>query len=494
MAKTLAEVLWDNNPFRESQRENVPQFSRDLPKRCARFVITAAQNVTRAHPDFLACLQTYYKARRAELLVTPLLYKNVTSEFHGSAENARVWDAPLRPYLWNVRHEFNENLTLLAEFRTQPTAVTPLTGFDAVSLASSAIIGHTKLQLRSVATPQGKMAKTLTTTGAVTRQNYTDSKTGGIGGFHHSLSAVVVELDGKQFHMRQLHYSKSANRLIDLDTAYYPNGHVERAPRALALVGGDTHVLFADPAVLRGVRALAELVNPQWFVEHDLLDAYAVNPHHAGNYLTLLAKILSGTDCIETEAKQAAQYLAEQRRDFPDTQIAVVGSNHNDMLGRAVATFIRGGMQALPQVSAKNVAFLAELAARQARAVAMSNIGASYPDAFGLVLSDAAIPGVRAVSVDESFVLGDVELGMHGDRGPNGARGTVRNLARIGVKSITGHGHSHEIFEGHYRVGTRTRLRAEYTQGPGSWMNTDCLLNADGKRQLITYIDGRFTR
>ncbi len=493
MAKTLDEILWDLNPFRESQREGVATYSRDLPKRCTRFVIVSAQNVTRVHPEFFDCLLTYCKARKAELLVIPLLYKNVTSEFHGSAENARVWDAPLRPFLWNVRHTLNENVTLLGDVRTQPTAVTPLSGFDAVSLASSAILGHTKLQLKSVATPQGKMAKTLTTTGAVTRENYTDTKTGKIGGFHHSLSAVVVELDGKQFYMRQLHYSKSAQRIIDLDTAYTPRG-VTRAPRALAIVGGDTHVRWTDPAVMRGVYALAELVDPQRFVEHDLLDGYSFNPHHKGSYLTLIAKILADSAGIEPEVKEAIAHLAERRNRFPGAQIYVVPSNHNDFLGRAVAEFIRGGMDALPHLAAQNMPFLAEIAARQGRAARIGEYGVEYPEAFATLLEDAGIPGVRVPSMDDSFLLGDIELGMHGHAGPNGARGSVRNLARIGVKSITGHGHSHEIFEGHYRVGTRTRLRAEYTKGPGSWMNTDCLLNADSKRQLITYIDGKFTR
>jgi hypothetical protein len=192
--------------------------------------------------------------------------------------------------------------------------------------------------------------------------------------------------------------------------------------------------------------------------------------------------------------KRAIAHLVARRAAFPDTQIYVVPSNHNDFLGRAVAEFIRGGMDALPHLAPENMPFLAELAAKQGRAARLGDCGTEYPEAFGLLLKDAAIPGVAVPSMDDSFLLGDVELGMHGHAGPNGARGSVRNLARIGVKSITGHGHSHEIFEGHYRVGTRTRLRAEYTKGPGSWMNTDCLLNADGKRQLITYIESKFTR
>ena len=89
-------------------------------------------------------------------------------------------------------------------------------------------------------------------------------------------------------------------------------------------------------------------------------------------------------------------------------------------------------------------------------------------------------------------MLCGIDHGMHGVDGPYGSRGSVRNLARLGVKTLTGHGHYKDIFEGAKRVGTGTRLRADYTRGPGSWTNADGLTNADGKGQLIDYIDGAF--
>ena len=99
---------------------------------------------------------------------------------------------------------------------------------------------------------------------------------------------------------------------------------------------------------------------------------------------------------------------------------------------------------------------------------------------------------VRVLGGDESLVVCGVELGMHGDRGPNGARGSARNLRRIGVRSIIGHSHSPEIAEGCYQTGTSTRLRLEYNSGPSSWLNAHVVLNADGKRQLVIIVDGRF--
>ena len=81
---------------------------------------------------------------------------------------------------------------------------------------------------------------------------------------------------------------------------------------------------------------------------------------------------------------------------------------------------------------------------------------------------------------------------MHGDRGPNGARGSIKNLRRIGVKSIIGHSHSPGIDEGAYQNGTSTRLRLGYNVGPSSWLNAHTVVYANGKRSLINIIDGKW--
>jgi hypothetical protein len=89
-------------------------------------------------------------------------------------------------------------------------------------------------------------------------------------------------------------------------------------------------------------------------------------------------------------------------------------------------------------------------------------------------------------------MIAGIESGMHGDKGPNGARGSIRNLRRIGVKSITGHPHSSGEDEGCMQVGTSTPLKLEYTSGPSGWMNTDAIIYANGKRTLVNFIDGEY--
>jgi hypothetical protein len=119
--------------------------------------------------------------------------------------------------------------------------------------------------------------------------------------------------------------------------------------------------------------------------------------------------------------------------------------------------------------------------------------GASYVDPFKHWVSRLSRnKGVRCLDSDESFVVGGVECSMHGHRGPNGAKGTIRNLRRLGARVVIGHSHQPGIDEGAYQVGTSTGLRLEYNQGPSAWLNAHCVVYASGKRSLLFVIDGEW--
>ena len=464
---------------------SAPVYDRKLPRDARRVIVTAAQNATPVHPLWWATLNQMALRLGAELFVIPLRYKNPTSQWTGSQQNAEHWASEVRPYLCNQRVAVNRNLTILGDIKIQPTASSPLTGADALSHASSGIIGHTKLQMRCIPTPSNRMAKVLTTTGACTVENYTDSRAGRIGEFHHSLSAVIVELDGSRFHMRHVHWNDRDGEANDLDTSYTPNGWVE-ARRPLALVMGDTHVDSIDPGVEKatfGKGGMVDLLRPQHLVWHDLLDAYSCNPHHLGNPFTSIAKRRSNADDVRAEVNRAIGYLRDHTPE--ETTSVVVGSNHNDMLRRWV---MRTDWRSDPV----NAEFYLQTALAMARGTRLTPHGTQFPDPFAYWLEQAALPRTVVLGGDQSFVLGGVELGMHGDLGPNGARGSIANLRRIGIRSIIGHSHTPGINEGCYQVGTSTKLRLEYNHGASSWLNAHAILHADGKRQIVTIIDGKW--
>ena len=460
-----------------------------------RLIITAAQNATPVHEEFFKSLETYARENDAALLIIPLRYKNPTSMWGESAQNEMWWISkprydkdgdlipdPRKRYLWNTRRQINDNLILLADIKTEAAASEPLRGFESISGTESGIFGHTKLQLRTIPVPKTKLPKILTTTGAVTVKNYTDTKRGKLGEFHHSFSAVVVEFEDKVFHLRHVHADKETGEFTDLNKRYGPTGS-RPAPAPEAIILGDTHVDFVDPTVEVGTfgqGGLVETLQPKRLVFHDLLDAYSVNPHHVGNPFNAIAKLRANRLSAGAEVARAIQYVSARtsgtRHGF------VVSSNHDDMLRRWI---VKADWKEDPT----NAEFYLETALAMVKATRLGLGGTETPSPFGMLLR-AAGPNVTALAADESLVVAGVELGMHGDVGPSGAPGSIRGLRRIGTRSIIGHSHTPGIEEGCYQVGTSSYLRLEYNRGPSSWLNTHCILHADGKRQLINIIDG----
>jgi hypothetical protein len=463
--------------------EPATRFARHLDAQ--RYLITSAQNATPVHPEFLATLKAAAKHLGAELVVIPLRYRNPTSRWSSAQESDEWWAPELAPYLFNQRKKLGPNLVLIGDVKTQPTAVNPLSGFEAFTGAESCVIGHPKMAFRSVPAPTGRFPKILSTTGSVTRRNYTDSRAGKLGAFHHCLGAVIVELEGRHFHLRQINASRVDGSFTDLATHYTAAG-ARPAPPAAALVLGDTHARFTCPevdAATFGKRGIVETLNPQTIVFHDLFDGYSVNPHHEGNPFIAAAKVSGLLTSVRGEVEHAIEFVRSRTRG---RKAVIVPSNHDNFLSRWV---ISTDWRRAPG----NAAFYLETAAAMLKSTRATGRGAEYADPFkhwvDKLKGNAAI---RALDVDERFEVAGIELGLHGDRGPNGARGSLKNLSRIGAKVISGHSHTPGINEGHYQTGTSTPLRLEYTHGPSSWLNTHCVIYASGARSLITVIDGEW--
>jgi hypothetical protein len=99
---------------------------------------------------------------------------------------------------------------------------------------------------------------------------------------------------------------------------------------------------------------------------------------------------------------------------------------------------------------------------------------------------------IKFLGRDESYAVSGVEHCYHGDKGPNGARGSTMNLSKIGAKVTKGHSHTPGIIDGCYDAGTFSRLDLEYASGsPSSWVNSMVLQYANGKRTHIHVINGR---
>jgi hypothetical protein len=294
--------------------------------------------------------------------------------------------------------------------------------------------------------------------------------------FHHSLGAVIIEVRGDRFHLREIIWD--GKKFIDVDRAYYAD-RIEDAPPAAALVTGDWHLGSEIPDVMEatfGDNGIWDAVQPESLFLHDTFDARSVNPHEANNMLLRAAQARRGHTNLQDELIMVARWL---QRLPTGASINIVPSNHDDMLDRWLKKGERG-------VEAENMVLYHELAAAMLRYEADHG---KFPPALQLALlqhSPLDRDDVRFIHVDEPVMVRGVQCGAHGHLGPNGARGAKGNQSRIGVRGMYGHTHSPCIFQGANFVGTSAA--PDYAKGPSSWLTTHGLVHDNGYRQMLHMI------
>lgn len=486
-AKTLEHFREQHDPTFEQHVALTQFFGAPIPKGTKRFIITSAQNATPIEAAFWKSLlhcQAFYDAH---LSVIPYRYKNPTSRWTGSQQNTEFWAKELQPYLCNQRQSLNKNLVVLGDVKIVPTAKDPLQGFEGFTGAESSIIGHPNLAFTSIATPGHQMAKIMSTTGSCTQLNYTDSRSGRGGEYQHVTGAVLVEVQGGKFWLRHLNANKKGE-FIDKNNLFTPDGVFE-APAPEALVCGDAHVRQMDPTVDKGVfgpKGIVDVLKPKRIIWHDLFDGFSCNPHEKKQPYTLLAKMKAGKNVVADELNETVQFVIDRTPD--DCISVIVDSNHDDFLKR----WLEDNSW---QTVGMNGGTYNELATYMWNETYMTKDNQErIPSPFKYWVDKFKRKNIICLREDESYSVKGIELGMHGHRGPNGVRGALRNLVKIGVKFVIGHVHGPGIRFGGYAVGLMARLRQGYNKGPSNWLHTMCVVHADpcgGKRQLITIIDGK---
>lgn len=449
----------------------------------SRYVITSALNNTPLHRGFWESLEVFCEDKQAKLIVRPQKYRNPDA-FHEPEDY--YFPPEVTPYLSEDNIKLNDNLVFMGDIPINATAATPLSGLDTISGHRSMIVGHSQVQATCVPTPHQRLPKILHTTGSVSQPVYSQSKAGIKAQHHHCLAAVYVELKGDKFWLRELWWGDGC--FYDLDRQYTPQG-VTKNHRAAALVTGDEHTQFADEKVIKatykGKDSICNVLKPEYIVRHDVLDFYSRNHHHKHAIITNYAKHQAGLTSVEKELNLTIDHMDNTLPS--NAQQIIVRSNHDDALDRWLN-------DTDPKQDPENALLYHKLMVAKLEEARMTNQGADTVDAF----PHYALPRMKTadrtkfLERDESFTIKGNELGFHGDAGPNGARGSIQGFSKIGVKSILGHRHAPGVFKGVFQVGVSTPLKLEYVSGPSSWMNVHAVVYPNGKRSLISVIDGQW--
>jgi hypothetical protein len=479
------------NTFSSQQADNPLSIRKPRRGAVKRFILSAAQDGTDVNVPFVRNLEAYARELDATMYIGGFTYN--TSPFLSSDEP--VYHASIEKYITNRRIELGPNLVFCGEMNTLPTAVNPLSGLEGYTQSKSGIFPHAKVALTTVATMKFDHPKQIMTTGAVTMPNYVQKKAGVKAEFHHAYAATLVELmpDGS-FYARQLHGNSSDGAFYDLD-ARVLDEKITYGHRALSLTYGDIHREKRDHMVdaatwgiglsPKGFVPLVDRVRPSYQIFHDLCDFEPRNPHNINDHHFRFSMFTYGTDSVKEAMLECTEFLQEVKRPYADS--VVVESNHDNM-------FVRWLKHADYRTDPINAIFFLE-----SQLAYYNYLDSGTPEReiplFESVLRgfcDEALFGTEFLLEDESFIIGGVEHGLHGHRGANGSRGSPRQFTKIGPKVTHGHCHTPSIIEGVYTVGVSGELDMEYNKGPSSWAQTHCVQYENGKRSLLTIINGRY--
>lgn len=445
-----------------------------------RWVITSAVSNLPVNTKFLDNLIAYCEYNHAKLLVIPLKYKlnQEDEEFH--------WDPKITDYLYDRKSTILPGLRIHANFTTTVTAVNPLAGLETFSRGNSVIIGHPSLMMRTIAVDHLEQGAVLTTTGCVTHAEYTITKSGEKASLNHSFSAIVVEEDPEinDFHMRVLNADDDGS-FYDLDLFYNSEG-VDFNTDIPGIVIGDEHITHIDEQVADATffndDSIVNVLRPSIICRHDSFDAHAGSHHHRNNVFTQYTKFIKGDNSVEDELFQTMKYIHLTTPTFAKS--VIISSNHNDHLSRWL-------QECNPKVEIWNSTFYHKMMYLMHSYIETSNEGTNpfklwhlheFPERTDIEFADER----------ESFKVMGIELAFHGHRGVNGSRGSAAQFAKLGCKTISGHSHSPQITQGAYVVGHSCKSKLDYNIGASSWHHAHCLIQPNGKRQLVFIKKGKW--
>jgi hypothetical protein len=454
-----------------------------------RFLFTGAQNDATVDPDFWRNLTAYADFLDADIVVGPGTYE--TQWWSENNPAVRAYDQTIAEFLCFGQMEIGDDFVFSGEMNMLPTANRPISDLTTYSKGKWTVFPHAKLQLKSVpSVDPAKQAHQVMTTGMVTRPKIIPRKAGIKALSYHTLGATIVEFDqdGDLF-CRQITAGENGT-FYDLEYVV-SNGVVDLHDGVDLVVMGDLHTAKLQPAnadaTFRASTALTRVLGAKRAIAHDIFDNETRNHHHVHDNAYSYEMAVRGRESVFAEI-EAVAVLLEELADQLD--VTVVESNHDIALERYVkegryrndGINIRLGLQLEDAYLAwREETGLAIDAGAPVESFSLLEYAVDMiADRKGLDLSN-----VSWVHDGYSFQVNGVELGNHGFRGANGARGTVAGFAALGRKMTIADKHAPEICDNVFVAGCMN-LRQGYNKGPSGWAIAHVVQYPDGNRTLIT--------
>lgn len=442
-------------------------------KKYSKYFITSVISHKEVDVNCLKSIKNYCKKNNAKLLLIPCA---------DVASSKRIIDWMFDPVVKNESFVFkttklNENL-YISDIKVSAKQIKPTTGLSRFGKRNgSTIFAAPKHFLEYTATIDNKFPHALMTTGTICKANYDNDlymskRTSFIAQEDHTMGGVIVDLiDDKKFHFRHVKFNQGGD-FIDLGVRYYSNGETQN--EIVDFVGGDWHSGQTDHNVKYGINDLfLDRLTVRNFIAHDFFNGASINHHEFNIPLKRAISVNKGENSLYDELANGVDDI-NFLLSIIKGKLVMVKGNHDEFLDR----YLADGKYVKDPVNHYHSLEFAKY----------------YLQYFNVIQSAYEYVGgfdfdrVKWLNRDESFKVGDCELGQHGDKGANGSRPSLSNIENSYGKCVIGHAHSAAIMRNVYRVGTFTYKDLGYNVGPSSWTHTGAIVSLQGEVQLINYI------
>lgn len=442
---------------------------------------TAAQNKTIINSTFLNNLEIYKKYiettfnKKVEIVISGSRYRNPTSLVESDKRKSDLWwEDRLVPYLYYGKYYFGDTL-LSTDSRIRPTAKEPLTGYEVLAKNNNLVLPHSKIHFKTLPRFKNKPLRIMSTTGFITRKNYSESKAGETANEHHSYGFVVIEKkkDGN-CHIPRNVKVKDDGSFIDL--IYNINKEVSIIKDSEGLVMGDIHSSVVNLEILSQSWKLINQLKPKKTILHDVFDGSTCNPHETKDLYIQKKKIRENSFLIDEEIENSFDVI-KTIKDL-GTKVYVSLSNHDIFLDR----LINDGNWKKDLHNSHN--YLKYALIQQTEDIE------KYGTIYGYLLEKEFSGDVVYLNYNDSLSIKGYECALHGDNGTNGSRGSYKQFSRLNTKMIHAHQHSPILHNNVTCVGVSCNIDQYYTRkGLSSWAYAHSIIHNNGKNQLLVFGD-----
>lgn len=445
-----------------------------------RFVITTVISGKKIQQDFYNSIKNYCELKNAKLICIPALDIANRKSFN----NFQFPKELINESFIQKDTKLNDNL-FISSIKLSAKHIQPTTGLSRIGQRNGSYIFASPKQFLEyvVNSPEKEsLPHAIMTTGAITvadynNDRYMSDRTSYIATNDHVIGGLVVEIqDDKTFHFRQIQ-SDDQGRFVDLGVEY----SAEETRRVeTTLVMGDLHVGEMDMKVFAATKELIDYAQVKNVFVHDAFSGYSISHYDENSPHKRAKKFNDRKSWLQQEIVEGVFTLSKIADWIPGNVYRVKG-NHDEWLQRYLE---RAGYINDPE----NHLFALKLA------VAYLEGRDPVKEAFEMVAKDLPYDISRIVWLqrDDRIKVSGIELAQHGDKGLNGSKGSLPSIEKAYGEAVVGHTHSAAIFRGVYRVGTTTKLKLSYNDGPSNWTHTHALVYDNGHRQLINFFDGKW--